>query len=40
MGRMKFNFYDVTGTYILAAALILVAVIYYAEFKATRKPLS
>jgi len=39
VGRMRFNFYDVVGGYILAVALIVVAVLYYAEYKASGKPI-
>jgi len=39
VGRMRFNFYDAVGAYVLAVTLILLAVLYYAEFKATRKPI-
>lgn len=38
VGRMRFSFYDTVGAYILAVALLAVAVLYYAEFKASRKP--
>jgi len=35
---MRFNFYDVVGGYVLAVALIVLAVLFYAEFKANEKP--
>ncbi len=38
VGRMRFNFYDAVGAYILVVALIVVAVLYYAEYKSSRNP--
>ncbi len=38
VGRMRFNFYDVVGAYVLVVAFTVLAVLYYAEFKASRKP--
>ncbi len=38
VGRMRFNFYDTVGAYILVVALILVAFLFYGEYKASRKP--